>query len=169
MREAGWRSRQALLGYGCAVLVLLLDQWSKNIASEALDYRTPVELTDWFSLTLAHNTGAAFSFLADAGGWQRWFFSAVACVVSGVVVFWLGRLERGKLWHALALGLILGGGLGNFYDRVLLGYVVDFISLHYGDWYWPAFNVADSAISAGAVVLILDSLVGSDRTSNEAR
>jgi signal peptidase II len=109
---------------------------------------------------LAHNTGAAFSFLASAGGWQRWFLAAVAGVVSVVVAVWLTRLEPRQRILGLSLGLILGGGLGNLIDRVTLGYVVDFISWHYEEWYWPAFNIADSAICLGAVLLLWDSVLG---------
>ena len=159
MPEAGtgWLSVRARWGYGIAAAVLLLDQWSKHWASTALTYREPVPLPSWFDLLLAHNTGAAFSFLADAGGWQRWFFTLITVVVSVVLVVWLTRLPRHRIWLAMALGLILGGGLGNLWDRLQLGYVVDFISLHYGGWYWPAFNVADSAISVGACIIVLDS------------
>ena len=155
----GWLSVGARWGYGIAAAVLLLDQWSKHWASTTLTYREPVPLTSWFDLLLAHNTGAAFSFLADAGGWQRWFFTLITVLVSVVLVVWLTRLPRHRIWLAVALGLILGGGLGNLWDRLQLGYVVDFISLHYGGWYWPAFNVADSAISVGACIIVLDSFL----------
>lgn len=163
--ESGWFSTRARWGYAVAVIVLLLDQWSKGWASSALFYREPVALTPWFDLMLAYNTGAAFSFLADAGGWQRWFFTGVTLVVSAVIVVWLTRLPRARFWVGLALGLILGGGLGNLWDRLTLGYVVDFISLHYGGWYWPAFNVADSAISVGAVIIVMDSFFPDSESS----
>jgi len=154
---AGVFSRQALWAYALALGVVVLDQWTKGLASSHLTYRSPVELTSWFDLTLAHNTGAAFSFLAGAGGWQRWFFTTVAALVSLVIVIWVARLPRYRLGLCIALGLVLGGGLGNLIDRVALGYVVDFISVHYRDWYWPAFNIADSAITVGAIYLVLDS------------
>ena len=154
---AGLFSRQALWAYALALGVIVLDQWTKNLASSHLNYLSPVELTVWFDLTLAHNTGAAFSFLAGAGGWQRWFFTAVAAVVSLVIIVWVSRLPRQRSGLCLALGLVLGGGLGNLIDRLTLGYVVDFISVHYRDWYWPAFNIADSAITLGAVFLVIDS------------
>jgi signal peptidase II len=108
------------------------------------------------NFTLQHNSGAAFSFLSDAGGWQRYFFSAVALLVSLVLVVWLHRLRRDDLLLAVGLGLILGGALGNLWDRVALGYVVDFISVHYRDSYFPAFNIADSAITLGAGCVLLD-------------
>jgi signal peptidase II len=165
---SGFLSRQALMGYGAAVAIVALDQWTKHLASLELNYRVPVELTSWFDLTLAHNTGAAFSFLAGAGGWQRWFFTAVAAAISVVLIVWLSRLPRHRVPLALALGLVLGGGLGNLYDRVALGYVVDFISIHYHQWYWPAFNIADSAITVGAVVLVLDSFRGTESSTQQA-
>ena len=158
-KSSGLTSRTALFGYGTALAVLLLDQLTKHWDSANLAYRDPVTVTSWFDFMLAHNTGAAFSFLADAGGWQRWFFTVVTVLVSLVLVIWLARLSRSQLWLGLGLGLVLGGGLGNLWDRIALGYVVDFVSLHYRTWYWPAFNVADSAISVGAVLLIVDSFL----------
>lgn len=163
MLETGFWSLRARWGYALALAVIGLDYWTKAWASSTLAYRQPVAVTSWFDWMLAHNTGAAFSFLADAGGWQRWFFATVALVVSAVMVVWLSRIPTTKRWIGAALGLILGGGLGNLWDRLNYGYVVDFISVHYGDWYWPAFNIADSAISLGAAILILDSLFQSDQ------
>ena len=144
-------------GFILALLVIALDQCTKMWASNELVYRVPVEITAWFDLMLAHNTGAAFSFLASAGGWQRWFLAAVALLVSVFVAVWLTRLEPQQRLLGVSLGLILGGGLGNLVDRVTLGYVVDFISWHYQSWYWPAFNIADSAIFCGAILLLWDS------------
>lgn len=146
------------LGYGFALVVIGLDQWSKHWASTALSYRVPERVTAWFDLMLAHNTGAAFSFLAGAGGWQRWFFALVAVAVSVVVAVWIARARGGPWWLVLGLGAILGGGIGNLIDRLRLGHVVDFLSVHYRDWYWPAFNLADSAITLGVVLLLLDML-----------
>ncbi len=143
--------------YGLALVVLVLDQWSKHWFSANLSYGQPWVITDFFNFTLLHNTGAAFSFLSDAGGWQRWAFGAIASVVSVVLVVWIARLEQGKTWEALALALILGGAVGNLYDRMVLGYVVDFIVVHYERHYWPAFNIADSGICVGAAMLIVDS------------
>lgn len=157
--------QRLLIGYGAALLVVALDQWSKGWATEALAYRVPQRVTSWFDLMLAHNTGAAFSFLAGAGGWQRWFFVGVAVVVSAVVALWIARQRNAPWWLLLGLGGVLGGGIGNLIDRLRLGYVVDFLSLHYRDWYWPAFNLADSAIFAGVVLLLLDTLVSRDGAS----
>jgi signal peptidase II len=151
---------RAIWWYALAVVVILLDQYTKALASAGLDYGRPVQVFSWFNLTLQHNTGAAFSFLSDAGGWQRYFFSAVAVVISAVLAVWLFRLERGQWLLALSLGLILGGALGNLWDRLMLGYVVDFVSVHNGGRYLPAFNIADSAISVGAACMLLDSFFG---------
>jgi signal peptidase II len=153
------------IGYGFALVTILLDQWTKALASEHLVYRVPERITGWFDLMLAHNTGAAFSFLASSGGWQRWFFVAIAVVVSVVIAMWILRLQRGAWWLVLGLGGILGGGIGNLIDRLQHGYVVDFLSLHYRDWYWPAFNLADSAIVMGVGFLLLDMLVNRDTDS----
>ena len=142
--------------------VIVLDQYTKGLASAGLDYGRPVEVFSWFNLTLQHNEGAAFSFLSDAGGWQRYFFSTVAAVISLVLVVWLYRLERGQWLLGLSLALILGGAIGNLWDRLALGYVVDFISVHYAGRYFPAFNLADSAITAGAACMLLDSFLARD-------
>ncbi|MBT3411087.1 MAG: lipoprotein signal peptidase [Halieaceae bacterium] len=137
--------------------MVLLDQYTKTLATESLVYARPVEVFSWFNLTLQHNTGAAFSFLSDAGGWQRWFFTVVAVVISGVLTVWLFMAPRAHWLLGLSLALILGGAIGNVWDRVALGYVVDFISVHYQGWYFPAFNIADSAITVGAICMLLDS------------
>ncbi|MCY1224447.1 Lipoprotein signal peptidase [compost metagenome] len=139
-------------------LVFVLDQASKWFFESELNlYQQIVVIPDYFSWTLAYNTGAAFSFLADSSGWQRWLFALIALVVSGVLVVWLKRLKPEETWLAIALALVLGGALGNLYDRVVLGHVVDFILVHWQNrWYFPAFNLADSAITIGAVMLALD-------------
>ena len=169
--ESGFSIRRLLsnpwVGFVLAAVVIGLDQYTKALATAELQYRVPVEITAWFDLMLAHNTGAAFSFLASAGGWQRWFLAGVAMVVSVVVGIWLTRLKHSERMLGIALGLVLGGGLGNLIDRVSLGYVVDFISWHYNDWYWPAFNIADSAICVGAVLLVWDSFFGESSKQEE--
>lgn len=149
----------ALRWYALAVVLILLDQYTKGLASGALEYARPRAVFSWFNLTLQHNSGAAFSFLSDAGGWQRYFFSGIAVVISTVLIVWLYRMPRGQWLLALSLALILGGALGNLWDRLTLGYVVDFISVHYGPYYFPAFNLADSAITAGAACMLLDSFI----------
>ena len=156
-----------------AVAVIVLDQISKHLAAAFLQLHEPLAVMPFFNLTLAHNTGAAFSFLADSAGWQRWFFVVLALVVSAVIVRWLQRIGPGERWSGVALALILGGALGNAIDRVFFGHVVDFIDVYYTagtcmalftpvpvaeglECHWPAFNLADSAISVGAVMMILD-------------
>lgn len=147
-----------------SVVVIALDQITKVLASAQLVLHEPVPVMPFFNLTLMHNTGAAFSFLSQAGGWQRWFFVTVAIAVSLSLGWWLRQLRHGQLWLAASLALVLGGALGNVWDRIALGYVVDFVDLYYGDWHWPAFNVADSAITVGAIMLLLDAVRG-ERTS----
>ena len=141
-----------------SVLVILLDQITKYIANTGLVYAEAVPVVPSFNLTLLYNRGAAFSFLSDAAGWQRWFFVAISLGASVLLIVWLRKLDRQQwlLGEALALGL--GGAVGNLIDRLWLGYVIDFIQLYYSSFYWPAFNVADSAISVGAVLLIWDAL-----------
>ena len=142
-----------------ALLLIALDQATKLLATQLLEYARPVEVVPFLNWTLLHNPGAAFSFLSDAGGWQRWFFTAIAVAVSLVIVVWLFRLRGDDYFQKLALAMILGGALGNLWDRLTLGYVVDFIQLHYQQrHFFPAFNIADAAISVGAALLIIDSL-----------
>lgn len=141
-----------------SLLVLVIDQVSKAHFESSLEmFQQIVVIPDYFSWTLAYNTGAAFSFLADSGGWQRWLFALIAVVVSTVLVVWLKRLGRDDTWLAVALALVLGGALGNLYDRIALGHVIDFILVHWQNrHYFPAFNFADSAITVGAIMLALD-------------
>ncbi len=141
-----------------SLLVLVIDQVSKAHFEGTLEmFQQIVVIPDYFSWTLAYNTGAAFSFLADGGGWQRWLFALIAVVVSAVLVVWLKRLGRDDTWLAIALALVLGGALGNLYDRIALGHVIDFILVHWQNrHYFPAFNFADSAITVGAIMLALD-------------
>lgn len=141
-----------------SVVVIALDQLTKQLATAHFELYESLAVTPLFNLTLVHNTGAAFSFLADGGGWQRWFFAGIALLVSLGILFWLKQLSRDKRWEALGLALVMGGAIGNLIDRVLYGYVVDFLDFYYGNAHWPAFNVADIAISLGAAILIIDSL-----------
>ena len=159
MPDAGRYGRLAWLGL--SVLVFVLDQISKLYFEGSLSlYQQIVVIPDYFSWTLAYNTGAAFSFLADSSGWQRWLFALIAIVVSGVLVVWLKRLKSGETWLAIALALVLGGALGNLFDRIAYGHVIDFILVHWrNQYYFPAFNLADSAITVGAVMLALDMFI----------
>lgn len=147
-----------------ALAVLILDQLSKVVAQELLSVHEPVALLPSLNLFLTYNTGAAFSFLRDAGGWQRWLFAVLATAVSVLIVLWLRRLPSAQRWLAAALALVLGGALGNLVDRLFRpgGGVVDFIDVYYGTWHWPAFNLADSAISIGAVMLLWSAIRGED-------
>ena len=148
--------------FAIAIIAIALDQVTKHLAVAYLEYLEVSPVTPFFYLTLRFNEGAAFSFLAGAGGWQRWLFAALAFIVSLILIVWITRIHRqkGNTQEALALAFILGGALGNLYDRVALGHVVDFIVLHYQTHEWPAFNIADSAICIGAALLILDMFKG---------
>ena len=150
-----------------SALVLLLDQSTKLLADAVLVMQQPVYVIPMFSLTKVYNPGAAFSFLGDAGGWQRWFFVALSLGVSIFLVIWLRRLGPRDGRIALALSLILGGAIGNLIDRLAYGYVIDFLDVYYGDWHWPTFNIADSAIAIGACLLILDALMGHKKAATE--
>ena len=146
------------------VAVIALDQWTKWLIVQNFFEFQSVTLLPVLDLVRLHNEGAAFSFLSDASGWQRWMFTALGIGVSAVLVVWLKRLpSRGQHLLAAALALIVGGALGNVIDRILLGHVIDFIHVHYRQWYFPAFNVADSSITVGAGLLILDSLLSGRR------
>jgi len=141
---------------GLSALVIVLDQLSKAWIVAHFVFGESLRVLSVFDLVLAHNTGAAFSFLSDAGGMQRWLFSIIA-IVASVWIIWLLRRHSAQILFAFALSLILGGALGNLVDRISYGYVVDFLSFHWNEHYFPAFNVADSAITCGAFLLILDS------------
>lgn len=137
-------------------VVVALDQITKFAVVGAFTLHEQLPLMPFFNLTLAHNPGAAFSFLSDSDGWQRWFFTIIALGVSIAIVVWLKRLPSSDRWMGIALALILGGALGNVWDRMTLGYVIDFLDFYVDQWHWPAFNVADSAITIGAVMLAVD-------------
>lgn len=139
-----------------AVFVVAADLISKAWVSGSFNYGERLYVLSVFDLTLLHNTGAAFSFLAGESGWQRWFFAVIAVGVSTGLLIWLARLKHHETWLACALALVLGGALGNLHDRILLGYVVDFLLFHWDNAYFPAFNLADAAITLGAGMLIVD-------------
>jgi len=147
-----------------SVLVIIADLASKYFASANLEYAVPVPIMPSFNFTLLHNTGAAFSFLATESGWQRWFFVILASVVSLALIKWLSSLKK-EPWVALSVALILGGAIGNLYDRITLGYVVDFLHFYWGNYHFPAFNIADTAISIGAGLMILDVFRGKKTAS----
>lgn len=143
-----------------SVLVFALDQLSKQIVDASMRLYETIPLLPVFQLTYLRNQGAAFSFLSQAGGWQRWFFIALSVGATVLITYWLKSMDRRKTWEAAAWALVLGGAVGNLLDRVVYGYVIDFLDVFYGDWHWPAFNVADSAITVGIGMLLIDSFRG---------
>lgn len=158
-KETGWHWWWLML------LLLVADQLSKVWVIQNFSLGESVSLLPVFNFTYARNYGAAFSFLGDASGWQRWFFTAIAVVVSVVLAVWLSRLQKSQWKLSLALALIISGAIGNLIDRSLYGYVVDFLHVFYQDWHYPIFNIADCAISIGAVLLIWDSFSSEKKTS----
>jgi len=149
----------SLLWLWLSAVVIVLDQYSKWLAETQLVPHQPLALLPSLNLALMYNTGAAFSFLSDAGGWQRWLFTGLAVIVSVGLVIWLARLPARQRLVAMALALILGGAIGNVIDRIRFGHVIDFIQVYYSDWYFPAFNAADSAITLGVILLLLDAVL----------
>ena len=143
---------------GLALLLLVADQLTKALILGAYKLGDATYVTSFFNVVRVHNNGAAFSFLATAGGWQRWFFTGIG-VVAAVFIVWMLKSHAGQKLFSFALACILGGAIGNVIDRTLHGYVVDFLDFHYALWHFPAFNVADSAITVGAVCLVLDELL----------
>lgn len=139
------------------LLAIVLDQGSKLMVDSSMQLYQSIPLLPFFKLTYVHNTGAAFSFLAQAGGWQRWFFAGLALVISVIIAVWLSRLQKHETLLAVSLSLILGGAVGNLIDRLAYGYVIDFLDVYYDTWHWPAFNIADSAITLGVVLMLLES------------
>jgi len=155
--------RNGWLWLALSALLIVLDQWTKSVAVGALEYLTPVPVVPGLNWTLVHNLGGAFSFLSNHDGWQRWFFLIVSSVVTVVLVEWLRRTAARHWLLCLPLALLIGGAIGNLIDRARLGYVIDFVDVYYGTWHWPAFNVADSGITVGIVMLIAYELFGKGR------
>lgn len=150
-----------------AALAFILDQATKLAVVKMLPYGYPgVEITPFFNLVHVYNKGAAFSFLADQGGWQRWFFAALAFAICGLLTHWLRKQPAEQKWSGIAYACIIGGALGNVFDRLVLGHVVDFLDFYWGRAHWPAFNLADSFIFIGAAMIVLDGLRG-DKQSKE--
>jgi signal peptidase II len=157
MSKTSARSSSLAPWLGIALIVILFDQLTKIAVRKVFEYGVPHEITSFFNLILVYNRGAAFSFLAMAGGWQRWAFTALG-VVAALVICYLLRRHSGQKMFCTALALILGGALGNVIDRLMYGHVIDFLDFHVGGWHWPAFNLADSAITIGAILLVVDEL-----------
>lgn len=160
--------RGSLVFLWLSAAVVALDQLSKFAIERGLALYQSIAVLPVLEITRLHNPGAAFSFLADAAGWQRWLFTVLALIVSAVLALWLRRIERGTTVLACAVALILGGALGNVIDRLRLGHVIDFIYAHWGQHYFPAFNVADSSICIGAALLLLDTWLSSSRHEDSA-
>ncbi|MGB4361989.1 MAG: signal peptidase II [Rhodoferax sp.] len=157
-RTFGSSSVSLLAWLGWAALLLMADQFTKVLILGYYQLGDSTPVTSFFNIVRVHNSGAAFSFLASAGGWQRWFFTAIG-MGAALVMVWLLKKHAGEKLFAFAIASILGGAVGNVIDRVLYGYVVDFLDFHWRGWHFPAFNVADSAITVGAACLILDELL----------
>jgi len=151
-----------------SLLALVLDQASKLLIDGTMQLYQSIPLLPSFNLTYVHNTGAAFSFLSTAGGWQRWLFAGLALVISIGITVWLTRLQKYETVLAAALSLILGGAVGNLIDRLIYGYVIDFLDVYYGAWHWPAFNIADAAITLGVMLMLAESFgLGRSKTAGE--
>lgn len=140
-----------------SLIAVILDQVTKLAVSNSMQYLESIDVMPFFRLTYVHNEGAAFSFLSDAGGWQRWLFAGLAFAMSIIITVWITRLKKQELLLAVSLSLVLGGAVGNLIDRVAYGYVIDFLDVYYQNWHWPAFNIADSAICVGVFLMILES------------
>lgn len=157
-----------LAWFWLALLVLIVDQATKIAVLQSFQLYDSVKITEFFNLTYVRNYGAAFSFLADSGGWQRWFFTGIAVVAVGLLSFWLAKTPKHQIWLVIGFNLILGGAAGNLYDRIAYGYVVDFLDFTipiYGRW--PAFNVADMAIVVGAACVLIDAFVNQKKNAVE--
>lgn len=154
-------STTLIIGIVCGIIAL--DQLTKYLCNTMLAYNQPLQVFPGFDLLLVYNTGAAFSFLSEVGGWQRWILAGISLFVSVGISLWLWRLPRQQVMLGMALTLVLGGALGNLYDRVVLGHVIDFISVYFRDWRFATFNIADSAISIGAALLALDVFVNGEQ------
>ena len=140
-----------------SLLAVILDQVSKLVIAGSMKLYESIEIMPFFKLTYVHNPGAAFSFLSEAGGWQRWFFAGLALAISAVIAVWMTRLKKHETLLAVALALVLGGAVGNLIDRLAYGYVIDFLDVYYQSWHWPAFNIADSAITLGVMLMLAES------------
>jgi signal peptidase II len=138
------------------LFILVVDQLTKYISNTQMNTGESIHMLPIFNIALAHNQGAAFSLLSNAGGWQQWLFSIIAIVISCIVIVWLYRLPPKHSWSAAALALVLGGAIGNLVDRLYYGYVIDFLEFHIKQYYWPTFNVADSAVCIGVIMLLIE-------------
>ncbi|MGO2010674.1 MAG: signal peptidase II [Pseudoalteromonas sp.] len=152
--------KSGLVWLWLSLLLLVVDFASKTLVVSTMDLRQSIDILPFFNFTYVHNYGAAFSFLSDAGGWQRWFLSLIAVSISVLLIWWLKRLPASNKVLCGAYALVLAGAIGNLYDRITYGYVIDFIHVYYDNWHFPAFNIADSAICIGAALLLFDAFTG---------
>lgn len=150
-----------------AIVMLIVDQVTKQTVVALMDYRESIAVFPFFNFTYVHNPGAAFSFLADQDGWQRWFFTIIASVVSVLLIYWMAKTPKQDKLIAIAFALILSGAVGNLIDRLMFGYVIDFLDFYVGNKHWPAFNIADSAIFIGAGLMIIDALKGEKKQESK--
>ncbi|MCF6775127.1 signal peptidase II [Thiotrichales bacterium 19X7-9] len=150
-----------------SALMLVIDFTTKLYALQHLTYNEPVKVLPFLNITLAFNRGAAFSFLAYEDGWQLWFFSSIAIIVAIIILYWLTQVPRNRNLQAISLCLILSGAIGNVFDRINYGYVIDFIDLHYKSYHWPTFNIADSAICVGAFLFVISSIFCCKKEKNK--
>ena len=153
-----WNFKSGAKWLGVSGLIVFMDQISKLWIDANLRLYESIDILPIFQIIHVRNLGAAFSFLSDAGGWQRWFFVTISFVASIALTIWLLRLPKTAIWQAISIALILGGAVGNLIDRLAYGYVIDFLLVYYQSWHWPAFNVADSAITVGAIMLLIDAI-----------
>jgi len=151
------------------LIFLIVDQVTKHQVAGSMELYQSIEVLSFFNITYVHNPGAAFSFLADQGGWQRWFFTAIAAIASIIFVVWLAKTPKQQKMLSIAFALLLSGALGNLIDRVLFGYVIDFLDFYIGNSHWPAFNVADSVIFVGAGLMIFDSFKNGNKEKAESK
>ncbi len=150
-----------------SLLVFVFDQASKLWVVKNFELYESIQLFPSLNFTYVHNLGAAFSFLSSAGGWQRWFFVGVALIATTVLLIWLRKLKPSERWMAVTISLVLGGAIGNLYDRISYGYVIDFIDVYYKAHHWPVFNIADAAISIGVVMMLIDAFKGESSKATE--
>ncbi|BDF93616.1 MULTISPECIES: signal peptidase II [Pseudoalteromonas] len=152
--------KSGLVWLWLSLLLLVVDFATKTLVVNTMNLRDSIDILPFFNLTYVHNYGAAFSFLSEAGGWQRWFLSIIAVSISVLLIWWLKRLPATNKVLCGAYSLVLAGAIGNLYDRISYGYVIDFLHVHYNNWHFPAFNIADSAICIGAALLLFDAFTG---------
>ncbi|MGS0536192.1 signal peptidase II [Pseudoalteromonas sp. SaAl2] len=160
--------KSGLVWLWLSLLLLVADFASKTLVVNTMNLRDSIDILPFFNLTYVHNYGAAFSFLSDETGWQRWFLSLIAITISGLLIWWLKRLPASNKILCGAYALVLAGAIGNLYDRMYYGYVIDFLHFYYESWHFPAFNIADSAICVGAALLLFDAFTGESPKEHKA-